>query len=120
MFVLWFPFPPTILLVSPRSQPGETKFFRNRMVFIDIKKFSHYNTRYPVLIHTFHATIIHLMKKNDIKGRVTRWLLLLKRFDLTILDNPGKHIVFANFLSLLTNITNHNDIDDNFPNGKLF
>ena len=69
--------------------------------------------------HT-HATIRHLMNKNDINGRITRWLLLLKGIDLTILDKPGIHNVVANFLYILTNVANHNVIDDNFPNGHLF
>ena len=60
------------------------------------------------------------MNKNYINGRITRWLLLLKGFDLRILDKPGKHNVVVNFLSILTNITNNNAIDDNFPNGNIF
>ena len=73
-----------------------------------------------MLFHTWNATFRHLMNKNYINGRITRWLLLLKGFDLTILDKTGKPNVVANFLSILTNITNHNVIDDNFLNGNLF
>ena len=90
------------------------------IVAYSINKFSHYNTRYPILFHTCHATIRHLMNKNYINGRKSRWLLLIKGFYLTILDKLGKHNVIANFLYILTNITNHNVIDDNFPNGDLF
>ena len=60
------------------------------------------------------------MNMNDINGRITRWILLLKGFDLTILDKPGKHNVVVNFLSIIINITNHNAIDDNFQNGHHF
>ena len=47
-------------------------------------------------------------------------MAITKGFYLTILDKPGKHNVVVNFLSILTNITNHNDINENFPNGNLF
>jgi hypothetical protein len=36
-------------------------------------------------------------------GRVTRWLILLQIFKITILDKPGKENVIVDFLSCLTN-----------------
>ena len=39
------------------------------------------------------------MNKLDVNARITRWLLLLQQFDLTIFDKPGKENVVADFLS---------------------
>ena len=46
------------------------------------------------------------MNKPITNGRITRWLLLLQEFDVTIVDKIGKDNVVAYFLSRLT-------IDDN-------
>jgi hypothetical protein len=42
------------------------------------------------------------MKKPVTNARVTRWLLLLQEFDITIVDRPGKENVVFDFLSRLT------------------
>ena len=39
------------------------------------------------------------MNKPITPGRITRWLLLLQEFDITIVDKLGKGNVVANFLS---------------------
>jgi hypothetical protein len=52
-------------------------------------------------------------------ARVTRWLLLLQEFDITIVDRPGKENVVADFLSRLTPDDN-TPVDDSFPDEYLF
>jgi hypothetical protein len=52
--------------------------------------------------------------------RVTRWLLLLQEFDITILDKPGKDNVVADFLYRLTSNENEPSIEDFFPDEHLF
>jgi len=42
------------------------------------------------------------MNKHDVNAWIIRWLLLLQQFDLTVIDNPGKENVVADFLSRLT------------------
>ena len=39
------------------------------------------------------------MNKPITPGRITRWLLLLQEFDITIIDKLGKDNVVADFLS---------------------
>lgn len=53
-------------------------------------------------MHIDHATIKYLMNKRDVDAHIIRWLLLLRQFDLTIVDKPGKENVVADFLSRLT------------------
>eukprot|EP00253_Pinus_taeda_P008259 PITA_08259 len=84
-----------------------------------INKFRHYITGYTTFVHTDHSAIKYLMNKSITNARVTRWLLLLQEFDITIVDRPGKENVVADFLSRLK--TNENvPVDDSFPDEYLF
>ena len=60
------------------------------------------------------------MNKPIIPGRITRWMLLLQEFDITIVDKLGKDNVVANFLSRLN--TNGETLlaEDNFPDKHMF
>ena len=59
-------------------------------VIYAINKFWHYITGYSTFVHTDHSAIKYLMNKSVTNGRVTRWLMLLQEFDITIVDRPGK------------------------------
>jgi hypothetical protein len=85
-----------------------------------INKFRHYITGYEIFIHTDHSTIRYLMNKPITNGRVTRWLLLLQEFNITILDRPGKENVVADFLSRIHNEGELIHFNDNFPDEHLF
>jgi hypothetical protein len=80
-----------------------------------INKFWHYITRYPMFVHINHSSIHYLMNKPITNGRVTRWLLLLQEFDITIIDKPGRENVVVNFLSRLTNDGDAIPVKDDFP-----
>jgi len=60
------------------------------------------------------------MNKPLTSGRVTRWLLLLQVFNITIVDRPGKSNIVADFLSRLDNPSETNPIIDDFPDEHLF
>ena len=49
-----------------------------------INKFRHYITGYDVFVHTDHSNIIILMNKPITSGRVSRWILLLREFNITM------------------------------------
>jgi hypothetical protein len=85
-----------------------------------INKFRHYVTGYPTFIHTDHTTIKYLMNKPITNARVTRWLLLLQEFDITIVDRPGKENVVVDFLSRLHINDDNSPVDDSFPDEHLF
>lgn len=57
-----------------------------------INKFRHYIIGYETFIHTNHYAIRYLLNKPITNGRITRWLLLLQEFNITILNRPGKEI----------------------------
>ena len=71
-------------------------------------------------MHTDYSAIKYLMKKPITNARVTRWLLLLQEFDITIIDKPGKENVVADFLSRFTNSDDSFPIEDSFLDEHLF
>ena len=60
------------------------------------------------------------MNKPITPGRVTRWLLLLQEFNITIVDKPGKYSVVYDFLSRMDNNDECTPIEDIFPDEHLF
>jgi len=64
-----------------------------------INKLRHYITGYETFVHTNHSAIRYLMNKPITNGRVTRWILLLQEFNITMLDRPGKQNTNVDFLS---------------------
>jgi len=59
------------------------------------------------------------MNKFVTNARVTRWLLLLQEFDITIVDRPSKENVVADFLSRIK-FDDNTPVDDSFPDAYLF
>ncbi|XP_070003015.1 uncharacterized protein [Nicotiana sylvestris] len=49
-----------------------------------IEKFRQYLMGAKVIVHTDHAALCYLMRKNNSKARLMRWLLLLQEFDIDI------------------------------------
>lgn len=86
--------PCTIYYTSKNLTPTELNYTVIEKAFLAvlhaINKFRHYITGYEIFIHTDHSAIRYLMNKIITNGRVTRWLLLLQEFNITLLDRPGK------------------------------
>ena len=60
------------------------------------------------------------MNKPVTNARVTRWLLLLQEFDITIIDRLERENVFADFLSRFTNSDDNFPVEDSFLDEHLF
>jgi hypothetical protein len=60
------------------------------------------------------------MNKPITNGRVTRWLLLLQEFNITVLDRHRKYNVVVDFLSRIKNEDDYIPIDDSFPDEHIF
>ena len=60
------------------------------------------------------------MNKPVTNARVTRLLLMLNEFGITIIDKTGKENVFDGFLSPLTNSDDNLLIEDSFSDEHLF
>eukprot|EP00253_Pinus_taeda_P012551 PITA_12551 len=95
--------PYAIYYTSKNLTPTELNYTVTEKEFLAvvhaINKFRHYMTGYETFIHTNHYAIRYLMNKPVTNGRVTRWLLLLQEFNITVLDRPGKQNTEADFLS---------------------
>ena len=114
----------TIYFMSKNITPAELNYTVTEKEFLvvifAINKFRHYITGYEVFIHIDHSAIRYLMNKPITNGRVTRWLLLLQEFNITVIDRPGKENQVADFLSRL-NIKGENvPVFDEFPDEHLF
>ena len=64
-----------------------------------INKFFHYITIYPITVHIDYTIIKNLLTKPITNGIVTRWLLLLQEFDISVMDRLGKNNLVADFIS---------------------
>jgi hypothetical protein len=60
------------------------------------------------------------MNKLVANATVTRWLLLLQYFNITIIDRPGIDNLVVDFLSRLIHIGDSTPVDDDFPDENLF
>ena len=89
-------------------------------IVYSINKVRHYITGYPKFVHNDDSTIKYLMNKPITNIRITRWLLLLQEFDITIIDRLGKENVVADFLSHFTNSDDILPVEDSFLDEHLF
>jgi len=60
------------------------------------------------------------MNKAITNRRITRWLLLLWEFNITIQYQPGKDNQVVDFLSRLHTLGDLNLVSDNFPDEHMF
>ena len=95
--------PYAIYYISKNLAPDKINYTFTEKEFLaivySINKFRHYITGYSTFVHTDHSAIKYLMNKPVTNARITRWLLLLQEFDITIIDRPGKENIVADFLS---------------------
>ena len=85
-----------------------------------VNKFRHYIIGYETFVHTDHSALRYLMNKPITNGRITRWLLLMQEFNITVLDRFGRENQVAYFLSRLNNSSEVVPVSDNFPDEHLF
>ena len=73
-----------------------------------------------ILLFYIQITLPYLANKPIMNGRVTRWLILLQEFDITIKDRPGKENPVADFLSRMPKPVDVAAVEDQFPDEHLF
>eukprot|EP00253_Pinus_taeda_P035396 PITA_35396 len=116
--------PYAIYYTSKNLTPTELNYIVTEKEFLvvvhAINKFRHYITGYETFIHTNHSIIRYLMNKPITNGRVTWWLLLLQKFNITVLDRPGKQNTLVDFLSRIQNTKEYSPVEDKFPDEYLF
>ena len=116
--------PYAIYYISKNLSPAELNYTVTEKEFLAVihavNKFRHYITGYPVILYTDHSAIKYLANKPVTNARVTRWLILLQEFDITIKDRPGKENPVADFLSRIPKSSDAAAVEDQFPDEHLF
>jgi hypothetical protein len=69
---------------------------------------------------TDHSTLKYLVNKPVLGGRICRWLLLFQEFDFEVIVNLGKLNAGPDHLSRVTNREEPTNLEEKFPNAKLF
>lgn len=91
--------PYVIQYISKNLSPTEVNYTVIEKEFLiivyTINKLWHYIIGYPIILHTYHSVIKYLLNKTLTNGRITRWLLLLQQFDMTIIDKNRKDNVIS-------------------------
>lgn len=113
-----------IYFISKNLTPIELNYTVTEKEFLAVvhavNKFRHYITGYEVFVHIDYSTIQFLMNKSITNGRITRWLLLLQEFNITIMDKPSKENQVADFLSRLHTEGEDVPVFYDFPDEHLF
>eukprot|EP00253_Pinus_taeda_P027785 PITA_27785 len=116
--------PYAIYYINKNLSPAELNYNVTEKEFLAvihaINKFRHYITGYPVILYTNHSTIKYLENKPITNGRITRWLILLQEFDITIKDRPGKENPVADFLSRMPKPIDAATVEYQFLDEHLF
>jgi hypothetical protein len=116
--------PYAIYFISKNISPAKLNYIVTEKEFLAvihaINKFCHYITGYPIILYTDHSTIRYLANKPITNGWVTRWLLLLQEFDITIKDRPGRQNLVADFLSRIPKTDDSLTFEDQFLDEHIF
>eukprot|EP00253_Pinus_taeda_P011525 PITA_11525 len=116
--------PYAIYYISKNLSPVELNYTVTEKEFLAvihaINKFRHYITGYPVILYTDHSAIKYLANKPVTNDRITRWLILLQEFDITIKDRPGKENPVVDFLLRMPKPVDAAAVEDQFPDEHLF
>ena len=67
----------------------------------NITKFRHYFLGRRFTFHVDHSTLLYLVNKQGLTGRLARWMLLLQEFDFQIHHRTGVQHAVADYLSRL-------------------
>jgi hypothetical protein len=68
-----------------------------------LNKFRHYLLGKKIVFYVDHMAVVHLVNKQQVSGRIARWLLLFIKYDFTVVYKLGQSHVIADTLSRLPN-----------------
>ena len=86
----------------------------------NISKFRYYLLGRKFTFHVNHSTLLYLINKQALTGRLARWMLLLQEFDFHIQHRPGVQHAVADYLSHLESGDPTEPTYDDLPDAGLF
>ena len=99
----------------PRAEQNYSTMEREALGMVyNINKYRHYLLGRKFSFHVDHSTLVYLVSKASLIGKLASWTLLLQEFDL------GAQHADVDHLSQLDSEEARNGGEDNFPNGQLF
>jgi hypothetical protein len=82
--------------------------------------FRHYLLGNKFVIYVNHMALVYLVNKPHVSSRIVKWLLLLLKYDFTILYKLGcTHVVVDEF-SILPNTTKPTSVPNQITYANLF
>ncbi|GKB96773.1 reverse transcriptase domain-containing protein [Tanacetum coccineum] len=103
-----------IYFASKTINPAQQKYTVTEKelmaVVFAFEKFRSYLIISKTIVHTDHSALRHLFKKQDVKPRLIRWILLLQEVNIEIKDRKGTKNVAADHLSRIKNDETSDDI----------
>ncbi|CAA7047140.1 unnamed protein product [Microthlaspi erraticum] len=84
---------------------------------LPFEKFRSYLVGSKVIVHTDHAALRHIFATKDTKPTLLRWILLLREFDIEVVDKKGIENGVADHLSRMR--VEDVPINDSMPEEQL-
>ena len=86
----------------------------------NVTKFRHYLLGRKFSFHVDHSTLLFLVSKASLTGKLARWTLLSQEFEFKIFHRPGIQHAVADYLSRLDSGETRDGVPDEFPDEELF
>ena len=65
-----------------------------------VTKFRHYLLGNRFTFHVDHSTLLYLVNKPELIGKLSRWMLLLQEFDFMVVHRPGSMHAVADSIAV--------------------
>jgi hypothetical protein len=107
------------LLNRAKHNYNTTKRKDLAMVF-SLQKFRHYLLGNKFFFYVDHMALVYLVNKSHVSRKIARWLLLLFKYDFTLVYKPGKIHLVVDVLSRLPDSTKPIGVFDQTKYVSLF
>jgi hypothetical protein len=84
-----------------------------------VTKFRHYLLGKRFTFHVDHSTLVYLLSKASLTGKLARWTLLLQEYEFDIVHRPGAQHAVGNYLSRLESGEARAEVADDFPDAGI-
>ena len=86
----------------------------------NVTKYRHYLLGRIFSFHVDHSTLLYLVSKASLTGKIARWTLLLQELEFDIFHRPGVHHAVSDYVSRLESDEAGDGVWDEFPDAEFF